>query len=107
MDADLTLTEATKARVAEQRQKNGVADLRLRLTVEGGGCSGFQYVLSWDNAVHSDDYVFDDVIVTDEVSIPYLHGAVVDYVSDLMGEDFKIQNPNATSGCGCGTSFAV
>lgn len=107
MDAQLTLTPTTKTRVLEQRERLGSPEVRLRLTVEGGGCSGFQYILEWDDKVNADDYLFEDVIVTDEVSIPYLHGATIDYVSDLMGEDFKILNPNAKSGCGCGTSFAV
>lgn len=107
MQKTITLTAQSKTRIQEERLKNNQPDLRLRLTIEGGGCSGFQYILSWDNIQNAEDSVFEDLIITDDISLPYLLGATIDYVSDLMGEDFKILNPNAKSGCGCGTSFAV
>lgn len=89
------------------QEKRGDTALRLRITVEGGGCSGFQYKLAFDNALTAEDTVFDDVVITDAVSLPFLEGSTVEFESGLMGEDFKIINPNASSSCGCGTSFAV
>ena len=78
----------------------------LRVRVVPGGCSGFQYKLSWDEA-KTDDHVFENSVVTDGISLPFLDGSTVDFISGLIGEDFKVSNPNAKSGCGCGTSFAV
>ncbi len=101
------MTEQALKRVATMRREKNSAALRLRITVEGGGCSGFQYIFSWDDRVGADDLVFEDAVVTDTVSAPFLEEATIDYVVNLMGEDFKITNPNASSGCGCGTSFAI
>lgn len=101
------MTEQALKRVATMRGEKNSAALRLRITVEGGGCSGFQYIFSWDDTVGADDLVFEDAVVTDTVSAPFLEEATIDYVVNLMGEDFKITNPNASSGCGCGTSFAI
>lgn len=103
----LTITENAVTRVARQRQSVGNNGLFLRLLVEGGGCSGFQYVLSWDDQKTPEDLVFAESVLIDSVSLPYLAGSVVDYEVTMMGEDFKIKNPNATSGCGCGSSFGV
>lgn len=103
----LIVTDQALSRVSTMRGEKSSPALRLRITVEGGGCSGFQYKLSWDDQTAGDDHVFADAVVTDEISLPLLAGSTVDYVVSLMGEDFKITNPNATSGCGCGTSFAV
>ena len=82
----------------------------LRISVEGGGCSGFQYKFELVDEPATDDLVIarDDArLVVDPVSLEYMAGSEVDFVDDLMGASFKIHNPNATSGCGCGTSFAV
>lgn len=103
----IIVTDQAVSRVAAIRKTKNNPALRLRITVEGGGCSGFQYIFSWDDQSHTDDQVFADAIITDAVSFPLLKGATVDYVVSMMGEDFKITNPNATSGCGCGTSFAI
>ena len=105
--SNIHVTEQALKRVETMRSEKHSAALRLRITVEGGGCSGFQYIFSWDEQVGADDLVFADAVVTDTVSVPFLEEATVDYVVNLMGEDFKITNPNASSGCGCGTSFAV
>jgi iron-sulfur cluster assembly accessory protein len=82
----------------------------LRVSVEGGGCSGFQYKFGFDIIQASDDFVIerDGVkVLIDSVSVPFLEGAAIDFVDDLMGQSFKITNPNATASCGCGTSFSV
>jgi iron-sulfur cluster insertion protein len=82
----------------------------LRITVSGGGCSGFQYGFAFDNQKNEDDYVFEHMgiaVVTDDASLDLLNGSVIDFVEDLMGASFQIKNPNATASCGCGSSFAV
>ncbi|MBN9062256.1 MAG: heme biosynthesis protein HemY [Rhizobiales bacterium 65-9] len=82
----------------------------LRVSVNGGGCSGFQYGFSFDRERQGDDLVLEKdgaVVLIDSVSLPFMEGAVLDFVDDLIGQSFKIQNPNATSSCGCGTSFSV
>lgn len=106
-DQTITLTSAAFARIEEMRESREKAGLRLRIAVEGGGCSGFQYVFSWDDTQTDDDHIVDDSIITDSVSLPFLLGATLDYTTDLMGEKFRITNPNATSGCSCGSSFGV
>ncbi|PZP55484.1 MAG: iron-sulfur cluster assembly accessory protein [Micavibrio aeruginosavorus] len=104
---ELIITPAAITRVHKMREIKGNPLLNLRLTVEGGGCSGFQYIFSWDDKIAEDDKIFDQAIVSDEISLPLLEGSTLDYVINMMGEDFKVTNPNAKSGCGCGTSFAV
>ena len=103
----INVTDQACQRVKDRREEKKSDSLYLRVTVEGGGCSGFQYILAWDDQVKPDDHTFADSIVTDAISLPFLEGATVDYIISLMGEDFKVTNPNAKSGCGCGTSFAV
>jgi len=81
----------------------------LRVAVEGGGCSGFQYEIALD-AVHDDDLSLQgagETVVIDSVSLPFLAAAVIDFSDELIGARFVIENPNATSSCGCGTSFAM
>lgn len=89
------------------REKENKPGLMLRLTVLGGGCSGFQYRLDFDDKTEADDVIFAGTVVTDPLSLPLLQDAVVDYEQSLMGAAFKIKNPNAASGCGCGKSFSV
>ncbi len=104
----ITLSENLKQRIRAERDKRAAPGLTLRITVDSGGCSGFQYKFSWEVPMPAaDDPVYEGMVVTDTVSAPFLNGATVDFVQDLMGSDFKIINPNATSGCGCGQSFAV
>ncbi|KZD12633.1 iron-sulfur cluster insertion protein ErpA [Oceanibaculum pacificum] len=96
------------SRMLEKEPEGGA--LMLRLSVTGGGCSGFQYNFAFDDEVHSDDSVFerDGVkLVVDETSLDLLAGAEVDYVEELIGASFQVKNPNAASSCGCGTSFAL
>ena len=82
----------------------------LRVSVEGGGCSGFQYKFDIERAQSQDDLVItrDGVtVLVDSISVNYMKGAEIDFVDDLIGSSFKIKNPNATAGCGCGTSFSL
>lgn len=106
-DLSLAVTPTAYNRVEDMRIAKGDSALFLRLTVSGGGCSGFRYDFSWDNTLKADDLVIDDVVLVDETSVPFLNGATLDYVVSMMGEHFKVINPNATSGCGCGESFSV
>ena len=82
----------------------------LRISVEGGGCSGFQYRFGFDTVRSDDDLVLrrgDAMVVIDAVSVGFLEGAEIDFVDDLVGQSFRINNPNATASCGCGTSFSI
>ena len=94
------------ARVGQIATRQGRAPI-LRLSVEGGGCSGFQYILELTEEVKDKDLTFDDHVVTDDISMPFLDGSTIKFKDDLIGSEFVIDNPNAQSGCGCGTSFAV
>ncbi|HEY8963554.1 MAG TPA: iron-sulfur cluster assembly accessory protein [Alphaproteobacteria bacterium] len=78
----------------------------VRLSVEGGGCQGFQYVFGFAQAANGDDTVIGQLVV-DQVSQPFLNDATLDFVDDLSGSHFRISNPQASSSCGCGTSFAI
>ena len=106
-DLSLTLTPTAYNRIEDMRVVRSNSGLYLRLTVSGGGCSGFRYDFSWDDSRKPDDLIVDDVLLVDETSVPFLQGATLDYVVSMMGEQFKVINPNATSGCGCGESFSV
>ena len=82
----------------------------LRVSVEGGGCSGFQYKFDVDRAKAEDDLVIERdsaVVLVDPASVPFLAGSEVDFVDDLIGASFRVHNPNATASCGCGTSFSI
>jgi len=105
---EITLTEAAALAVLELLKKRQLDDHALRVFVAGGGCSGFQYGMSLEPEPKDSDMVFDQFgvkVVVDETSFLYLRGATIDYVDDLMGSGFKIENPNAISTCGCGNSF--
>ena len=106
---EIALTSSAAARVAAIAAKQGKPAM-LRLSVDGGGCAGFQYVFGLAEAPDADDIlaVRDGVtLVVDPVSLDLLDGSAVDYVEDLGGAAFKVENPNAASGCGCGSSFAI
>jgi iron-sulfur cluster insertion protein len=106
----ITVTESAARRIAFLREQEQVGSANLRIAVSGGGCSGFQYGLSFDDQTNPDDRVFerDGVgVVVDDVSLDLLNGAEVDFVEDLMGASFQIHNPNAASSCGCGNSFSI
>ena len=106
----IVVTENAARRIATLKAEEDAGSARLRIAVSGGGCSGFQYGLSFDDQRNEDDFVFerDGVgVVVDDVSLGLLNGAEVDFVEDLMGASFQIRNPNAASSCGCGNSFSI
>ena len=104
---NITVDDSAVKRIEELRGQQSKAALMLRVTVEGGGCSGFQYKLELTDALNDKDVTFGDAVVTDDISLPFLQGSTITFKKDLIGSEFKITNPNATAGCGCGTSFAV
>lgn len=107
--AEIDLTPSAAARVAAIAAKQGKPAI-LRLAVEGGGCSGFQYNFGLVDAVEAQDTAVERdgvTLVVDDVSLDLVRGSAVDFVSDLGGSAFKVTNPNATAGCGCGSSFSI
>lgn len=107
--SDVFLTDAAAARVAVIAERLGKSPI-LRLSVDGGGCSGFQYKFDMADAVAPDDMVAANgavQLVVDPISLDLLRGSTVDFVENLGGTAFKVENPNAASGCGCGSSFSV
>jgi iron-sulfur cluster assembly protein len=104
----ISLTPAAAQAVQSLLEKRNLSGYALRVFISGGGCSGFQYGMALENNFRETDLAAEMhgvKIVVDEVSITYLRGANVDYVEDVMGSGFKIENPNAVSSCGCGSSF--
>ncbi|MTI10695.1 iron-sulfur cluster insertion protein ErpA [Curvivirga aplysinae] len=110
VDRVLTISDSAVKRITKLRDLEGDDQLMLRITVSGGGCSGFQYAFDFDKNAKTQDMLFEKngvTVVTDETSMDLLAGSEVDFVDDLMGAYFQINNPNATASCGCGTSFSV
>lgn len=106
----ITISDRCATRIAALRDQQGDPELMLRLSVSGGGCSGFQYGFDFDKDQQDDDHIFEKngiKVIIDEMSLELMDGAEIDFVQDLMGASFKIKNPNATSECGCGTSFSI
>jgi iron-sulfur cluster insertion protein len=102
------VTDRAYARLAEIAEATGQVKA-LRVAVEGGGCSGFQYDIRLDDAA-GDDLVLEkdgQRVLVDAISLPFLQNAVIDFSEELIGARFVIQNPNATASCGCGTSFSI
>jgi iron-sulfur cluster assembly accessory protein len=109
MDANVTVSERAARRIGEILKAEPEGTM-LRVSVEGGGCSGFQYKFDMERAKASDDLVIDRggaVVLIDPVSVDYMAGSEIDFVDDLIGASFKIKNPKATAACGCGTSFSL
>jgi iron-sulfur cluster insertion protein len=107
---ELTFTSAAAAKVSQLIDEEGNPDLMLRVYVQGGGCSGFQYGFSFDeNETDGDSKVITDgvTLLIDPMSFQYLVGAEIDYTEGLQGAQFVIRNPNASTTCGCGSSFSV
>ena len=98
---------STLKRIEELRAEKNAQSLMLRIRVDGGGCSGFQYLMDLTEEKTDHDIVFENAVITDDISLPFLEGSTVKFEDALIGSDFKIENPNAVSGCGCGTSFSV
>lgn len=108
-EASITVSERAARRIS-QILKAEPAGTMLRVSVEGGGCSGFQYKFGVETARADDDLVIareDATVLIDSVSVQYMAGSEIDFVDDLIGASFKVKNPNATASCGCGTSFSL
>ncbi len=106
----IRLSEAAARRVRAIAERQGRPQARLRLAVDGGGCAGFQYRFALDDGPQDGDFETSTdgvTLVVDEVSLPFVTGATVDFVESLGGASFQVVNPNAASSCGCGTSFSV
>jgi iron-sulfur cluster assembly accessory protein len=105
----IALTERAARRISEIMAREPEGSM-LRISVNGGGCSGFAYAFDVDRIRQDDDIVVerDGVsVLVDQVSLQYMDGSVIDFADDLIGQSFKIENPQATAGCGCGTSFSI
>lgn len=104
------VTDNAAKRIAKLAQTEDDKNVNLRISVLGGGCSGFQYDFQFDSKINDDDLIYtknDIKVVVDEMSIEYIEGSQLDYVETLGSAAFEINNPNATANCGCGNSFAV
>ena len=109
-DSPLNFTEAAAQKVGQLIEAEGNADLKLRVFISGGGCSGFQYGFTFDEEIQDGDTEVAKcgvVLIVDPMSVQYLMGAEIDYKDDLSGAQFIIRNPNAATTCGCGSSFSV
>lgn len=106
----LTISESAKQKIKDLLLEENDPSLSLRTFVQGGGCSGFSYGFTFDDTVNEDDFEIpldEFKVLVDGMSMQYLQGAEVDYVENLQGSQFSIKNPNATTTCGCGSSFGV
>ena len=106
----ITITESAKSKIKDLLLEENNPQLSLRTFVQGGGCSGFSYGFTFDEVANDDDFEIplDEYrVLVDSMSMQYLTGAEIDYKEDLMGSSFSIKNPNATTTCGCGSSFGV
>ncbi len=104
---DMKIDDSAVKRIKELRSAQDKDALMLRIRVEGGGCSGFQYKLELTEDKNEKDLIFGDSVLTDDISMGFLDGATISFEQGLIGSEFKINNPNATAGCGCGTSFSI
>jgi iron-sulfur cluster assembly accessory protein len=105
----ITLTDRAARRINEIMAAEPQGSM-LRISVNGGGCSGFQYAFDVERGRQEDDLVIERdgaAVLVDQVSLQYMDGSVIDFVDDLIGQSFKIENPHATASCGCGTSFSI
>jgi iron-sulfur cluster insertion protein len=110
LPSPIVFTESAATKVADLIAEEGNPDLKLRVFVQGGGCSGFQYGFTFDEITNDDDTVLHKngvQLLVDAMSYQYLVGAEIDYKEDLQGAQFVIKNPNATTTCGCGSSFST
>jgi iron-sulfur cluster insertion protein len=110
MPSPLVFTDNAAKKVKELIEEEGSPDLKLRVFVSGGGCSGFQYGFTFEDTVNEDDTQVERegvVLLIDPMSLQYLTGAEIDYQDSLQGSQFVIRNPNATTTCGCGSSFSA
>ena len=107
---DIVITESANAKITDILAEENNPNMKLRVFVQGGGCSGFQYGFTLDELQNEDDWVIEKpglTVLVDSMSMQYLLGASIDYSESLMSSEFVIKNPNAQSTCGCGSSFTV
>lgn len=106
----ITISDSAKEKIKDLLYEEGNPKLALRTFVQGGGCSGFSYGFTFDEDINEDDFEIpldEFKLLVDSMSMQYLTGATIDYTDDLTGSQFTIKNPNATTTCGCGSSFGV
>lgn len=109
----ITIEQSATDKILEMIEAENDPEIKgLRIFVEGGGCSGFQYGFTWDNEINEEDFSFDLEgselkVLVDPMSAQYLQGSTIEYQKTLMAEQFAIRNPNAQTKCGCGSSFSV
>lgn len=106
----ITLTESALAKITDILAEENNPAVKLRTFVQGGGCSGFSYGFMLDEEQSEDDFMIENegaTVLVDSMSMQYMQGATIDYKEEIMGSSFVINNPNATTTCGCGSSFAV
>ncbi|NKB61929.1 MAG: iron-sulfur cluster insertion protein ErpA [Gammaproteobacteria bacterium] len=110
MQTDLKISDGAVTRVQQLLSTKDNPDLMLRVFIQGGGCSGFQYGFEFDDAAAEDDISIEQKgirVLVDMLSLQYLDGAEIDYKDDLLGSRFLVNNPNASTTCGCGSSFSI
>lgn len=110
MQHNFGITDSAAKRITHLVSQGQVHGKNLRISVSGGGCSGFQYAFLFDDAILAEDQVFEHgnaTVIIDDISLGLLEGSVLDYVEDMVASTFVIKNPNAASSCGCGNSFSV
>ena len=106
----IEITNTARTKILDLLAEENNPNLSLRTFVQGGGCSGFSYGFTFDEQVNEDDFkvpLGESYVLVDAMSMQYLQGATIDYKEELMGSNFTIKNPNATTTCGCGSSFGV
>ena len=106
----ITISQSAKTKIKDLLYEEGNPNLSLRTFVQGGGCSGFSYGFTFDEIANEDDFEIpldEFKVLVDSMSMQYLQGAEIDFKEDLQGSQFSIKNPNATTTCGCGSSFGV
>lgn len=102
----INITDSANLKINDLLAEENNPKLKVRVFVQGGGCSGFQYGFTMDEEIGEEDFTFENIVV-DSMSMQYLTEAVIDYIEDIHGSQFKISNPQAASTCGCGSSFSV
>jgi iron-sulfur cluster insertion protein len=105
----ITVTESASAKIRDLLAEENNPGIKLRVFVQGGGCSGMQYGFTFDEEQNEDDWVLEEIgtkVLVDSMSMQYLQGATINYKEDVMGSTFVIDNPNAATSCGCGSSFS-
>ena len=107
---DIEITDSANIKITDILAEENNPNMKLRVFVQGGGCSGFQYGFTLDEVPNEDDFIIEKLglkILVDSMSMHYLQGASIDYIEEVMSSQFVIKNPNAQSTCGCGSSFTV